>query len=77
MDKLAAKGGTPVRTTAFPSWPQHDEAEHSAVLASSTRATGGQPKGSRSGPSKTSGQPSPEREAPLPSLMARTRSRWP
>ena len=32
MDKLAAKGGTPVRTTAFPSWPQHDEAEHSAVL---------------------------------------------
>ena len=32
MDKLAAKGGTPVRTTAFPGWPQYDEAEHSAVL---------------------------------------------
>jgi dTDP-4-amino-4,6-dideoxygalactose transaminase len=32
MDKLAAKGGTPVRATAFPLWPQYDEAEHAAVL---------------------------------------------
>lgn len=32
MDKLAAQGGTPVRTTGFPDWPQYDEAERSAVL---------------------------------------------
>ena len=77
MDKLAAKGGTPVRTTAFPGWPQHDEAEHSAVLRVLDRAIGGQPKVSRSGPSKPSGRHSPGREAPSPSLMAPMRSRWP
>ncbi len=32
MDKLAAQGGTPVRSTPFPPWPQFDEAERAAVL---------------------------------------------
>ena len=32
MDKLAAKGGTPVRSVPFPPWPQFDDAERSAVL---------------------------------------------
>lgn len=32
MDKLAAKGGTPVRTTDFPAWPQYDDAERAALL---------------------------------------------
>ena len=32
MDKLAAQGGTPVRTTQFPEWPQYDDAERAAVL---------------------------------------------
>ena len=32
MDKLAAQGGTPVRTTGFPDRPQYDDAERSAVL---------------------------------------------
>jgi dTDP-4-amino-4,6-dideoxygalactose transaminase len=32
VDKLAATGGTPVRTTSFPDWPQYDDAERAAVL---------------------------------------------
>ena len=32
MDKLAALGGNPVRSTPFQPWPQFDEAERSAVL---------------------------------------------
>ncbi|MGA3215717.1 MAG: DegT/DnrJ/EryC1/StrS family aminotransferase [Acidimicrobiales bacterium] len=32
MDELAAKGGTPVRTSEFPAWPQYDDAERAAVL---------------------------------------------
>lgn len=31
MEKLAIKGGEPLRTTPFPSWPVHDEAEVEAV----------------------------------------------
>ena len=39
MEKLAIRGGTPVCTTKFPSWPQHDEREKELlhqVLESST-----------------------------------------
>ena len=32
MEKLAAQGGTPVRTVGFPEWPQYDDAERSAIL---------------------------------------------
>ena len=31
MDKLAAHGGTPVRSSPFPAWPQFDETERSAI----------------------------------------------
>lgn len=32
MAKLAALGGTPVRTTPFPPWPMHDDLERQAIL---------------------------------------------
>jgi dTDP-4-amino-4,6-dideoxygalactose transaminase len=32
VDKLAATGGTPVRTTKFPDWPQYDDAERAGIL---------------------------------------------
>jgi dTDP-4-amino-4,6-dideoxygalactose transaminase len=32
MDKLALKGGTPVRTAGWPAWPQHDSTEREGLV---------------------------------------------
>ena len=32
MEKLALLGGTPIKDTPFPAWPQHDERERQALL---------------------------------------------